>query len=194
METRPYDDVRIRPVRGTDASELAALHVRTSRMAHADIMPPHLVNAMTVAQRERRWIDIWTKAGADDATLVAEQDRRLIGFGHCSRQRDASLPFAGEFCAVYVQPEMQRRGTGRALMQAMARFLVSRGITAASLWVMRDNRGARRFYEIIGGRLVAEKGEARGGVTIAEVAYGWDDLGPLCGDGAALPGGRRATT
>jgi ribosomal protein S18 acetylase RimI-like enzyme len=79
-------------------------------------------------------------------------------------------------------------------MQAMARFLISRGISAASLWVMRDNRAARRFYEAIGGRLVAEKSDKRRGVRIAEVAYGWDDLGPLSGDGAARSGGRRATT
>lgn len=188
------DAFHIRPVKTTDAPALAALHVRTSRMVYADILPPHLLDAMTITERKRRWIDIWTNAGADEATLVAAEDRRLIGFGHCGRQRDASVPFAGEFYAVYVQPEMQQRGAGRALMQAMARFLMARGMPAASLWVMRDNRGARRFYEAIGGRLVAEKSKAHGGVTIAEVAYGWDDLGRLSGDGAALSGGRRATT
>jgi hypothetical protein len=91
------DAFHIRPVKTTDARGLAALHVRTSRMVYADILPAHLLDAMTITERERRWIDIWANAGADEATLVAEEDRRLIGFGHCGRQRDVSLPFAGEF-------------------------------------------------------------------------------------------------
>jgi predicted GNAT family acetyltransferase len=67
-------------------------------------------------------------------------------------------------------------------MQAMARFLLSRGITRASLWVARDNAGARRFYEVIGGRIVAERTEQHAQAVIAEIAYGWDDLKRLSGE------------
>jgi hypothetical protein len=48
-----------------------------------------------------------------------------------------------------------------------------------SLWVLRENAKARRFYERLGGVVVAEKEERRAGGVLVEVAYGWRGLGPL---------------
>jgi ribosomal protein S18 acetylase RimI-like enzyme len=179
----------VRPVRLRDASEVAAIHVRSSRKVYANILPAHFLDAMTVEERKRRWIEIWTQAGPDQTTLVAEQGQVLVGFGHCGPQRSRSLPYAGEFYSVYVQPEAQRQGVGRALMQAMAFFLLSRGIAAASLWVARDNAGACRFYEAIGGRTVAERTEEHTGAAIAEIAYGWDNLTRLAKGMESPPAG-----
>jgi ribosomal protein S18 acetylase RimI-like enzyme len=169
--------LHVRPVRLPDAEELAAIHVRTSRHVYVGILPAPLLAAMTEEERKRRWIEIWSQAGPDETTLVAEQGDVLVGFGHCGPQRTTSLPYPGEFYSVYVAPEAQRRGAGRTLMRAMAGFLLSRGWTAASLWVARDNSGSRRFYEAIGGRPVAERCEQHAGAPIAEIAYAWDDLG-----------------
>jgi ribosomal protein S18 acetylase RimI-like enzyme len=163
----------------TDASEVAAIHVRSSRNVYADILPAHLLDAMTADERERRWTETCTKAGLDQTTLVAEQGETLVGFGHCGPQRTSSLPYPGEFYSLYVEPGAQRREAGCAFMQAMARFLLSRGIAAASLWVARDNVGACRFYEAVGGSIVAKKTEENADAVMAEIAYGWDDLGRL---------------
>jgi ribosomal protein S18 acetylase RimI-like enzyme len=171
--------LHVRPATLADAFEVAAVHVASSLQVYAGIFPAHLVDATTVDERKRRWIEIWTEAGPDETTLIVEQAERLLGFGHCGPQRTDSLPYPAEFYSIYVQPEEQRRGAGLLLMRGMARFLQSRGWKTASLWVVRDNTGARRFYEAIGGRPVAEKSEHCAGLTIAEIAYGWDDLARL---------------
>src|SRR5262249_37306427 len=106
----------------------------------------------------------------------AEQGEALVGFGNCGPQRTSSLPYPGEFYSLYVALGAQRHGAGRALMHALARFLVSRGITGASAWLLRDNAGARRFYEAIGGNVIAERNVEPAQAVIAEIAYGWDDL------------------
>jgi len=64
-------------------------------------------------------------------------------------------------------------------MIAMARFLISRGIRAASLWVARDNGAARRFYDRLGGIVWAERNGVHSDFLLAEVAYGWRDLSGL---------------
>lgn len=140
---------------------------------------------MTVDERERRWVEIWTKAGLDETTLVAEQGRALVGFGHCGPQRTRSLSYPGEFYSLYVEPVAQRQGAGQALMRAMARFLLSRGMTTANLWVARDNAVARGFYEALGGSIVAERTEEHAQALVAEIAYGWDDLLRLSREGLA---------
>jgi hypothetical protein len=62
-------------------------------------------------------------------------------------------------------------------------------LRGAALWVLRDNEPARRFYEVLGAKLVGQRVETvdefvsgeRVGATdvLHEVAYGWPDLSVL---------------
>jgi hypothetical protein len=61
-------------------------------------------------------------------------------------------------------------------MVAMASFLISHGMSAAILWVARDNVPARRFYDRLGGAVYAERDDARSDYVLAEVACGWRNL------------------
>jgi hypothetical protein len=62
--------------------------------------------------------------------------------------------------------------------------LRARGIEWGSLWVLRHNFSARRFYEKIGGRKIGVEGMWQG---VPEVAYGWRDLGLLIDPPPARP-------
>jgi UDP-N-acetylmuramate dehydrogenase len=67
---------------------------------------------------------------------------------------------------------------GRRLVGAVAHALAEAGMPSMLLWVFADNP-ARRFYEALGGQLVARQTFELGGTTLAEVAYGWPDVSPL---------------
>ena len=47
------------------------------------------------------------------------------------------------------------------------------------LWVLEDNRPARRFYESLGGVRVGRKTVTIGGATLQEVSYGWRNISSL---------------
>jgi hypothetical protein len=52
--------------------------------------------------------------------------------------------------------------------------LQRRRLQAASLWVLRENESARRFYEKLGGDITGDKKDIReDGVVFVEVAYGF---------------------
>jgi ribosomal protein S18 acetylase RimI-like enzyme len=72
-------------------------------------------------------------------------------------------------------------------MHALATDLIDRGFKAASLWVLRDNDRARRFYEHCGGRVIAERTDRRENADLLEVAYGWSSLAALRDRTAAAP-------
>jgi GNAT superfamily N-acetyltransferase len=55
-----------------------------------------------------------------------------------------------ELYALYVRPAWWSTGTGRALMERVLARSVAAGYSAVTLWVLRDNRRARRFYERAG--------------------------------------------
>jgi hypothetical protein len=54
------------------------------------------------------------------------------------------------------------------------------GFNATALWVLRDNLRTRRFYEHFGGKVIAEREDARDGTVLIELAYGWPDLKEFC--------------
>ena len=53
------------------------------------------------------------------------------------------------------------------------------GLDSMIVWVLAENRPARRFYEALGARLVTERHVEIGGASLPEVAYGWSDIGAL---------------
>jgi ribosomal protein S18 acetylase RimI-like enzyme len=171
-----------------DAHAIAAVHVSVSRETYANLLPADDLNQFSIEHRARQWCQtIEMPDGVDTAVFVAEDaGKTIVGFGCCSRQRSGELAekgFAGEFQSIYVLPSAQGRGVGRALMAGMARHLSSLSISGASCWTLRDNDGARRFYEALGGEIVGEQAcESGVGTVLIEVAYGWLRLGSLSGE------------
>jgi len=159
-----------------DVEQMARVHIAASRRAYAGLIPDRALDAIGSDERARRWAESLAMAGPDETILVGASEGRIAGLGHCGPQRTPTLRFPGEFFCVYVAPEAQQQGVGTALMIAMARFLVDRGMVGASLWVARDNLPARRFYARLGGTVWAQKEEARPDFVLPEVAYVWRDL------------------
>lgn len=72
-------------------------------------------------------------------------------------------------------------GVGRLLTQRVATSLLSAEISTMLVWVLAANSGARRFYELLGGRFVREQSVEVMNIALPEVAYGWDALSLLVG-------------
>jgi len=66
-------------------------------------------------------------------------------------------------------------GYGKLLVIKIALDLASRGYHSLVIWVLKDNP-ACRFYERLGGRMVADKVIEIGGQVLMDVAYVWLDL------------------
>jgi len=164
-----------------DAEAIARVHVRSWQEAYVGIIAQETIDAMSVEARGRRWSTILESDPSDLAfgVFVAETDGGIVGFGSVARQRDETLAgrgFDGEFTAIYVLVAHYGSGIAQALMAEMGRHLASAGIAAASVWVLEDNKRARRFYEKSGGQLLYVEQHRRGDTTLCEAAYGWRDL------------------
>jgi ribosomal protein S18 acetylase RimI-like enzyme len=162
-----------------EAPDLAKMHVASWRETYPGLVPPALLAALSVAARTAAWSRILGAQPRATTVLVAELDGTIVGFGACGAQRAEALKvkgYDGEISALYVLRAFQRRALGTRLLGAMAASLEASGFGGASLWVLRDNGPARRFYERYGGRVIAEKQDVRPEGVLLEVAYGWPDL------------------
>ena len=163
---------------------LGALHVASWREAYTGLLPDHLLDGLSAEARSAMWATVLNDPARFGGTeiFVAVRNGDILGFGASGGQREEALKgqgFDGEFGAIYVLKSHQRAGVGTALMNLMARNLLSQGRRGASLWVLRQNLPARTFYERLGGTIVGERDDEQSGVTLSEVAYGWSELSSL---------------
>jgi len=73
------------------------------------------------------------------------------------------------------------------LMAAAAQRLQLFGHQDLMLWALEDNLPARKFYERLGGAVIAERIEKFNGEPLREIAYGWRKLSMLINLCAELP-------
>ncbi|MFD6433878.1 GNAT family N-acetyltransferase [Streptomyces venezuelae] len=151
--------VHVREMDEADIAAVSAIRVRGWQAAYAGIVPRTYLDAMTVeddtAQR-RRMLSHPRRAFRD---LVAIDDRGdavgWVCFGPCRSEVSAVGPTGaqmrfGEVYALYVSPELTGRGIGGRLLDETHAQLKDQGFEASALWVLADNRRARRFYERAG--------------------------------------------
>jgi len=93
-----------------------------------------------------------------------------------SRGIGSGVLVLSEFSAVYVLQRFQRRGIGLGLMHGVAAALLENGVDMAALWCLKDNTGARRFYERLGGEFLLERAGPEIHAGQIEIVYGWRDL------------------
>lgn len=185
--------VTIREARLSDAAGLARVHVDSWRATYAGIVPAEFLAGLSYEKSESRWQAALAGDGTFHCFYVAEASAegqgalagQIAGFatGRCA---DAEgLPYQGEVGAIYIAEAHHRQGIGRRLVAAVAARLLQEGMPAMMIWALTENKGARAFYEALGGVLVAERTVTIGGAELPEVAYGWADVRTLCGSKAS---------
>src|SRR5690606_21893979 len=136
-----------------DLEAIATLHVSSWQSAYRGILPDSILDRLTAEQR----MDDWCRwfAVPEAHTYAAFQNRQLVGFARvvpaCTPEEP--LENCGEISHLYVAPESQSMGVGRALLAHAVDDIVARGLERVVLWVMEKNYRARAFYERAGFRL-----------------------------------------
>jgi GNAT superfamily N-acetyltransferase len=138
----------IRRARPADAEVLPDLQVRSWWSAYGAFVAHE-----KIADAAARVADGWRRRLVEEPepeseTWVAEHDGALSGFVTIGPPRDPDArPGDGELRAIYLDPPRVGQGDGHALLERAEQRLRELGHGAATLWVMTENHGARRFYE-----------------------------------------------
>jgi ribosomal protein S18 acetylase RimI-like enzyme len=164
----------VRPATRADAGEIARIDVETWRMAYPGILPDKVLLELTPARIAAEWA---AQLGhrPEDVRVAEWSGAGIVGFGSCGTARLPVAELSGEVNTLYVAPDYQGRGVGRALLLALFRRLVASGHGSGVVWVLRSNP-SRFFYERMGGKAVAHRRIAVRGEPIPALAYGWRNL------------------
>ncbi len=169
----------IREARPEDAPAIARVHVDAWRSTYTGIVPNEYLAALSYERREQGWREALSNPDHPSFVYVAgDEAGQVVGFASGGPEREGNPDYKGELYAIYLFAETQRRGLGRQLTQAVARRLLSAGISSMLVWVLASNPG-RAFYEALGGQYLSEKKITIGEKELVEVAYGWQDIRAL---------------
>jgi ribosomal protein S18 acetylase RimI-like enzyme len=164
----------VRPAESEDAGEIARVHVATWRSAYRGLLTDEFLASLSEANYTERWKRVIDEGS--NRVFVVEEPDGIAGFASGGRERAGETWFTGELYALYVLEGAQRRGHGRELVRAVAGALRAMRLPDMIVWVLRDNRPARAFYERLGGTYVREQPITIGTATLEEVSYGWRAL------------------
>jgi ribosomal protein S18 acetylase RimI-like enzyme len=162
----------IRSATPGDARAIAMIHVEAWRAAYRGIVPDEYLDSLSIDRRE----SVWRRnlLADDSSTWVAQESDAIVGWISAGPSRDTgAAASAGEIWAVYVAPGRWGKGVGRSLCVQAEQYLSTEGFITVSLWVLKDNERAVKFYQSNG--FILDIGNTkeiqRGGKTLLEVRF-----------------------
>jgi GNAT superfamily N-acetyltransferase len=161
--------VVIRAGSAAHAAQIAAVQREAWFAAYEGVIAPEVIDRVTTPDngarvrqsfRTRPWQRMLV---AVDPAAVDPAASGTVGYASFGPEMDVlTAPWphpltadgeggrVAELYALYVRPAWWSTGTGRALMERVLARSAAAGYRSITLWVLRDNQRARRFYERAG--------------------------------------------
>jgi ribosomal protein S18 acetylase RimI-like enzyme len=157
-----------------DAAAIARVHVESWRSTYRGVLPDDFLDSLNAP----RYAERWRRSLEDEGTrvYVAEDGHEVVAFASCGRERAGEDAYRGELYAIYVLQGAQRRGHGKSLVRAAVGGLRELDLHDMIVWVLRENAGARKFYERLGGVYLRTQPITIGSALFDEVSYAWSSL------------------
>lgn len=141
----------MRPATPDDAEAIETVRIATWKACYRGIVPDDYLDSLTVKSSRVAGLRTAIDRAEMGGSLVAVAGSRTVAMGSAGPPQDGRLQKGiGEILAVYVLPDWQGRGVGRALLERLTYGLRALGYRSAILWTLRDRGATRRFYEANG--------------------------------------------
>ncbi|SFI41166.1 Ribosomal protein S18 acetylase RimI [Tindallia magadiensis] len=137
--------MEIRKATIDDVKDISRIHALSWKFAYKGIIPQAFLDELKEDHWESAFVD-WIKDNVLTAQILFENGKSIgcIAYG---KSRDKSLPDWGEIVSLYLLPEYFGKGYGNKLLDSSLSDLKESGYESIYLWVLKNNRRARRFYE-----------------------------------------------
>jgi RimJ/RimL family protein N-acetyltransferase len=144
--------IRFRQAGSGDAAAVAQLHAESWRRHYRGAYSDSFLDGDVVADRLAVWTERLREPDPRRCTILAE-DGGLAGFANTFFDDDPT--WGALVDNLHVADGHRRRGIGSRLLALTADAVLARPEpTGLYLWVLEQNRDARRFYEACGGKCV----------------------------------------
>lgn len=165
----------IRSAELADASDIAKVNIETWKSTYKGIIDDEYLRSLSYEHREQAIKNLIINSSSDKKYVFVAEDNTygVIGFATCGIERENDEIFKGELYSIYILKKFQNKGIGKLLYNSVIQRLKENNLIPMIIWVLEENRQARNFYELRGGRKIWERYILIGSQEIKEVAYGF---------------------
>lgn len=128
-----------------NVKEISKIHSLSWKAAYKNIIPENYLKNL----KDDFWVEHFTyiiNRCANKVKLIYKNDI-LIGCISYGKSKDERFNMYGEIFSMYILPEYFGMGYGKKLLTNSLSDLKNLGYSKVMLWVLKDNRDARSFYE-----------------------------------------------
>lgn len=181
-ETVPLsrEQIVIREAQPSDAPAMARINVATWRNSYGKFLPRQLMEELSCSQKQSEIENFFARWEENQAVaLVAEnKSGEMMAFIMAGKNHRQDLRYMGEIYNLHIAPAFQSRGIGCCLVYRVSQVFRQRNWNTMMVWALAENP-SRRFYEKLGGRVIAQDIDKYRGFNAPVIAYGWNEL-PVC--------------
>ncbi len=176
----PMEQIVIREAQPSDAPAMARINVATWRDSYGKFLPRQLMEELSCSQKQSEIENFFARWEENQAVaLVAEnKSGEMMAFIMAGKNHRQDLRYMGEIYNLHIAPAFQSRGIGCCLVYRVSQVFRQRNWNTMMVWALAENP-SRRFYEKLGGRIIAQDIDKYRGFTAPVIAYGWNKL-PIC--------------
>jgi ribosomal protein S18 acetylase RimI-like enzyme len=140
-------DSMIRKATVNDVKTIAEVHVKSWQAAYRDLLPEDFLRNLSIERREEQWQR--GLQNLEQVLLVYERENQVVAFcGFApSRDDDVDKTKTAELGTIYALESAWNQGVGRALWQEAIKLMREKEFVEVTLWVLKGNERAVRFYE-----------------------------------------------
>lgn len=163
----------IRTANQDDIAAVARVAVDTLKETYPGIMPQHILDSANYTGAETHWArDLFPYCSI---FLALDNTGNAIGYAGGGTVNGELNGYTGELGFIYLLKSHQHQGIGHKLAATVAQYLQQLGHQSMYVWVLTKNP-YKRFYETLGGMVIADRQANFAGTLLSETAYGWKDL------------------
>lgn len=166
--------VAIRPACPADAEEMAHVSMRAWHLSLKDIVPQGFLEQFQYEKQVEKYVG--RAQDPEWLLLVAEFEGKVVGMIGTKDNDSEPLKYEKQIKVMYVDPALQNRGIGKALLVSLFDELKKQGLQRIMLWCIEANKSACSFYEKRGGRRIEPIDPPEEYAAMPHVAYTWDSL------------------
>ena len=133
-----------------DSATIASLHAASWKVTYRGILSDDYLDTRASSERAAHWEKRLSGDAPHSFGVIAREHDSAVGFAWVDLDDDPN--YGHLLDNLHVHASHKGGGIGRSLMRAVAGEIMARSETRSLfLWVYEENRGARAFYDRVGG-------------------------------------------
>jgi len=128
-----------------DAETISRVYALSWKVAYQGIVPQRYLDEL----QNDFWVAAFRNWIGNNIFKVKQiyENSILVGGIVYGKSRDEKLPDWGEIVSIYIHPDYFRKGHGQKLLDVALKDMKNDCFQNCYLWVLKDNKTARHFYE-----------------------------------------------